>query len=351
MILLTVGAAVVILAIKPDLLKRTENTDPADWRIADVSKRDISSSVRATGIIKPMVGAEVRVGSRISGIVRRLFTSIGDSVKKGDLLAELDSTELEARVNQAKAALEKDRADLRFSQLDLERKKELSVENFVSLSELDLAVRTFEVASLQLKEAEAGLQYSQVQLDYTKIYAPISGVVASVSTQEGETVAASFSTPTFVTIIDLNRLEVWAYVDETDIGRISTGQNAFFTVDTYSDTDFEGRVTAIYPKAEIQNNIVNYIAVLKITEEKGKILRPEMTTTVNIFLETKADVLTVPREAVRNEQGRKFVYCMENDNFVKKWVRTGWKDDLYWEIVEGLNENEKVIIGEVNTEI
>lgn len=344
--LLIVASSAVIFGLLTGFFDSTEKKSDGNWQVVDVTLRDISSSVRATGIIKPMVGAEVRVGSRISGIVRKLHVRIGDKVKKGDLLAELDTNELEALYNQSKAALEKSGADLKYAEIDHKRTNDLIKDKIVSQNDLDLAVRSKDVAELQLKEAEANLKYAEVQLGYTKIYAPISGVVASVSTQEGETVTASFSTPTFVTIIDLTRLEVWAYVDETDIGRISSGQNASFTVDTYTDTDFKGAVTAIYPKAEIQDNVVNYVTVLKISETGNKILRPEMTTTVDIFLETITNVLAVPNEAIRRELGRKYVYCLEDGSRVKKWVKTGRKDNRYWEILEGLDKNDKVIVGE-----
>ena len=152
----------------------------------------------------------------------------------------------------------------------------------------------------------------------------------------------------FVTIIDLDRLEVWAYVDETDIGRIQEGQKATFTVDTYNDTDFEGEVTAIYPKADIQDNVVNYVTTVKITDSKGKILRPEMTTTVSIFLETRQNVHTVPSSAIRREQGRKFVYVFQKNQPVQRWVKTGWKDGNYTEIVDGLVEGELVILVDIN---
>ncbi|MCP5048431.1 MAG: HlyD family efflux transporter periplasmic adaptor subunit, partial [bacterium] len=185
---------------------------------------------------------------------------------------------------------------------------------------------------------------------------------------EGETVSASFSSPTFVTIIDLRRLEVQTYVDETDIGRISPGQEALFTVDTFPDTDFKGTVTAIYPKAEIQNNVVNYITIVKMIgtngnnnenidgnineNDNGKTLRPEMTTTVTILLNTRNNVLTVPTKAIRREGGRKYVYIVENKDTppTRRWIKPGWKDKYYTEIIEGLKENQNVILGDYQPE-
>ncbi|MBW1911772.1 MAG: efflux RND transporter periplasmic adaptor subunit [Deltaproteobacteria bacterium] len=325
-----------------------KNTSKNDFQKVVVSRRDIGSTVIATGIIKPSVGSEVRVGSRVSGIVKKLHVNIGDHVREGQLLAELDHTELEARYNQAVAAVRNGQTKLEYAEMDVKRNQQLIKENFVSQRELDESQRIQDMAESDMDQSEANLDYARIQLGYTKIYAPISGVVASVSTQEGETVAASFSAPTFVTIIDLDRLEVWAYVDETDIGRITDGQQAFFTVDTYTDIDFEGTVTAIYPKAEIQDNVVNYITVLRITDHQGKILRPEMTTTVTIFLEKKTGVLAVPNSAIQREEGQKFAYVIQDDQIVKRLIEVGWKDKQYTEILKGLTEGEKVAIGDVD---
>lgn len=318
------------------------------WQTALVSRRNIGSNVLATGIIKPMIGAEVKVGSRISGIVQHLYVNIGDVVEKGQILAELDPTERQAKYDQAKAALENAKANFEYAELDIKRQKLLLKKNIISQNQLDLVDKAYQISKAQLSQAQANLAYAKVQLNYTKIIAPISGVVASVSTQEGETVAASFAAPTFVTIINLTRLEVWAYVDETDIGRIKVGQRATFTVDTYSATDFEGKVTAIYPKAVIQNNVVNYIATIEITDLKDKILRPEMTTKVTIFLDTRKNVLTVPNSAIKRARGNKFVYLFENGQPIEREIKVGWKNNGYTEIISGLSEGEKVIIGEIN---
>lgn len=198
------------------------------------------------------------------------------------------------------------------------------------------------------KQAEANLDYAKVQLDYTNIIAPTSGVVASISTQEGETVAAMFAAPTFLTIIDLNRLEVRAYVDETDISKVIKGQKVEFTVDTYSDVKFEGVVKAIYPKAEIIDNVVNYVSIIEITNTQGKLLRPEMTTTVDIITESINDVITVPNKTITKSGGNDVVFTLENENIVKIKVETGAKGKLYTQIISGLKENDKVILNSLN---
>jgi RND family efflux transporter MFP subunit len=235
-------------------------------------------------VIKPCVGAEVRVGSRLSGVVKRLHVQVGDPVSPGQRLAELDDRELLARLDEANANHRLALAELRYASSNLERQRSIAAARVISAGDLDLAERAFAVAEQKVAAMQAAAEYARVQLDYSVILAPIGGVVASVATQEGETVSASFTTPTFVTLIDLGRLEVWAYVDETDIGRINLGQHATFTVDTYGDASFAGTVTAIYPKAEIRDNVVNYIAVVRFEPQPGRILRPDMTAFVRIAL-------------------------------------------------------------------
>lgn len=317
-----------------------------DFQTAGVVRRDIGSTVLATGIIKPKVGAEVKVGSRISGVVRKLRANIGDFVKAGQVIAELDNAELQAKLNQNIAALNKAEADYEYSKLNLERQKSLLEQNYISQQQYDLSENAFKIAEAQLKQAQANVEVAKVQLSYTTIYALTSGIIASVSTQEGETVMAGLAAPTFVNIIDLNRLEVQVYVDETDIGKIILGQEVTFTVDTYTETDFKGRVTAIYPKAVIQDNVVNYIVVVEIDDFQDKILRPEMTTTVIIHLETRKDVLTVPSRAITRERGERFVTVIEGDARVKKKIKTGWYDNSYTEVVNGLEEGEIVLLPE-----
>ena len=322
------------------------SADQSSSQTVPVVRRDIGSSVLATGIVKPMVGAEVKVGSRVSGVVKRLRAQIGDLVKAGQVIAELDDAELRAKLDQNNAAMERAEADLEYARINLERQRSLLEKDFTSRQEVDLAESAYKTALAQVEQAKANVEFAKVQLGYTKIYAPITGVVASISTQEGETVAASLAAPTFVNLIDLKRLEVQTYVDETDIGKIKKDLEAIFTVDTYPDTDFEGKVTAIYPKAVIEDNVVNYIVTVEITDFKDKALRPEMTASVTILLETRRGVLAIPTSALTRERGERFVTVLENGNRIRRKVRIGWRDGGYTEIVDGLREGEYVVISE-----
>lgn len=351
--LLTVALVVILAGVRYATGRSSGFLTPADDNSAPgretavVTERDIGPTVLATGVIRPQVGAEVQVGSRVSGVLLRLHATVGDRVEQGQLLAELDPTEFEARLQQNEAALETAIVERDFARQEYERAKGLIERQVIAQSEYDNAERMFNAAEAQLKQAQANLRSAKIQLEYTRIRAPISGVVAGVSTQVGETVAASFAAPTFVTIIDLDRLEVWAYVDETDIGRVAVAQKAVFTVDTYPDTDFEGVVTAVRPKAEIQDNVVNYITVIEISDNQGLILRPEMTTTVNIVLEGREDVLAIPNGAVRRENGGSFVYVLRDDQPERRAVETGYRGRRYTEVVGGLQSGEVVIVNDV----
>jgi len=295
--------------------------------IAQVTRRDVGTVAKATGVIKPMIGAEVNVGSSVSGVVTRLLVQIGDHVEKGQLA----------------------QANFDYAEVDLRRKRQLNEARIISRSELDLAEKAYVVAQQQRDQARATLKDSTTQLGYTQIFAPIGGVVSAVSTQEGETVAASLAAPTFVTLLDLSKLEVWAYVDETDIGHIHVGQQAHFTVDTYGDNEFAGTVTSIHPKAEIRDNVVDYVVVVRFSAPRGFVLRPEMTTTVSIGLDRHTGVLALPLRALRREQGRTFVLCPNQGGIEKRWVNAGLRDNDYFEIVAGLHQGDEVLIGEAET--
>ena len=240
--------------------------------------------VLATGLIEAMVGARVRVGSRASGVVARIHGEVGDAVRAGEVLAELDAREFEMARDMARAELDVSLAELEFARLSLARREEL-LGSASTLDELQRAQSASEVARARVRRDRAALQQAEIRLGYTRILAPIDGVIAEVSTQVGETIAASFAAPTFMTLIDLERLELWAYVDETDIGRIEVGRAASFTVDTWFEREFGGRVRSIHPTAISRDNVVNYIVTLTIdglAQLGPETLRPGMTVLVRI---------------------------------------------------------------------
>ena len=385
---------VAILAIGVGWWVFARNRPPLEGPIttASVERRDFASSVLATGAVRPQVGAEVRVGARISGRVAKLRANIGDPVQQGQVIAELEQADLAALVAQREAELELAQAklsaaenlwpkEIEQAQLDLARwqasrvyaEQEFAREQTLQVSQASsqqayeqaeerLAIARAQVASAEkahelaaaryqeevrqaaaeVRRAESALANTQVQLSYATIKAPIDGVIASVSTQAGETVAAGLNAPTFVTIIDLERLQVHAFVDEVDIGRIQLGQKVRFTVDTFPDREFEGRVTTIHPKAVIQDNVVNYDVVIQLAETHAGELRPEMTASVNILLDARTDVLAVPARAVRRERGRNVVWVDEHGEAVQREIVTGWSDGPWIEVLRGLDEGQTV---------
>jgi len=367
------------------------STNPSD---ASVIRRDFITSVLATGAVQPQVGAEVKVGARISGKVVRLISNIGDNVSKGQIVAELEKTDLAAMVAQRQAELELAQAklaavdsllptEIKKAQFDLEesqatyrlaekilgRAQQLIHQNVTTEDELDQAEERHSVAvsrvasarkALELTEtryvedlrqakaevarAEAALANVKVQLSYATITVPIDGVIASVSTEEGETVAAGMQAPTFVTVIDLQRLQIDAYVDEVDIGKVEIGQRVAFTVDAFPSTDFEGQVLAIYPKAVLQDNVVNYDVVVDIETPYHGLLRPEMTASVTIFLEKREGVLAIPIQAVQRERGKNVVYVHADGLLQPREIKVGWRDGQWIEVASGLQVGDKVLL-------
>ncbi|MCU0874926.1 MAG: efflux RND transporter periplasmic adaptor subunit [Pirellulaceae bacterium] len=361
---------------------------------AKVVRRDFASAVLATGAVQAQVGAEVRVGARISGKVDRLHANIGDAVAKGQVVAELEMADLQAVVAQRQAELElaqakltavdsllpkeieKARLDLEESQANytlahkqLDRETLLRQKDANSPDDLDESEQQYAAAkarlavsgkALELAEtryaeelrqakaeearAQSAHRHAQVQLSYATITAPIDGVIASVATEEGETVAAGMQAPTFVTIIDLDRLQVDAYVDEVDIGKVRVGQRATFTVDAFPAQEFEGRVAAIYPKAVIQENVVNYDVVVEIATPYRGLLRPEMTASVTILLDSRTDVLAIPAKAVQRERGKSVVYVSAGGPPEARELKVGWRDGAWIEVVSGLEEGQTVFL-------
>ena len=367
-----------------------------DVPTAVVMRRDLSATVVATGSIRPQVGAEVKVGSRVSGVLRKLHFNIGDLVKAGDLIAELDDRDLRARIVQAEAELQAAEARLALvrrgareeevaqartavedaaathvlAQTQLQRQTSLLARGLVPQNDADVALKNLEtaaaklraareqlalverkflpedvqIAEAQVNQARGALELARTQLSYTRLTAPISGIIASVSTQEGEAISAGLQAPTFVTLVDLTRLQADAFVDETDIGRVGAGQSAVLMVDAFPDREFRGKVTAILPKASIQQNVVYYDTVIDLEPADG-LLRPDMTANVTILVGERRGALVVPNQAIRREEAKKMVYVLDDSKSERRVVKIGWKDSGYTEVLDGLSEGERVLVG------
>lgn len=359
-----------------------------------VGRGDIYLEVSATGAVKPQVGAQVKVGARISGRVEKLLVKQGDYVKKGELIAVIEHEEIKRQVERYQSAYREALAQVEkvkltyperisaqkktiqalqseLSQLEREAKRLeiLYKDGLISKTELERIERDKEVKAHQLEaqkaqlrslefEYEKELERAKAQVDisrkqleeakvreqYAFIYSPISGFVSEVTTQQGETVVAGLNAPTFITVVDLSRLEIWCYIDETDIGKIKPGMEAVFRVDSFPEKSFRAKVRTIYPGALIRNNVVFYITVLDILDPYLDYLRPEMTAQVTVFAGKKEGVLVVPSNAVKiDKQGKPFVYVKKGTKWEKRYVKTGWESRGKIEVSEGLSEGE--IIG------
>lgn len=307
-----------------------------------VARRDaLVESTVALGTLRAQVGAEVKVGSRLSGVVTRLEVGVGDRVERGDLLAALRDDDWRARVDVLKAELASAEAEAAFAAQELERTERQA--ELVPALQIDSLRRNLAVRRAAIDRVRANLAAAEIELGYTVIRAPVAGTVAAVSTYVGETVAASFAAPTFVTLVDLDRLEVQAWVDESDIGRVEVGQAVILRVDAFPGRELPGRVRAIYPKAELVNNVVTYVVIVDVADRGGLLLRPEMTVHVDFVLERRDDVVTVPRAALLQEAGRTFVVAQENGRWVERPVELGLQTPQRVEVVSGLAAGETFV--------
>ncbi|MBA4418340.1 MAG: efflux transporter periplasmic adaptor subunit [Syntrophus sp. (in: bacteria)] len=322
-----------------------------------VKRGNVTHFTEQTGIIKAQVGAIVKVGTRATGTLVDLKYQVGDSVKKGELIARIDDREVQANIRNAEAQIEEANKDLEakkaqhdYSATNYEREKRLLEKDFTTKDAVDKArtVKNVDAAQVELskakvKEVEEKLKALQVSLSYTKIFAPISGYVSAVGTQEGETVVSGLSAGILITIIDPAKLEMWIYVDETDIGRVKPGLKTEHWVDTYKNKRFSGKISRIYPQPEVKENIVYYLAIVKIDPEDTRFLKPEMTTHVRIIIEEKTNVLIVPNGAIRFEGGKNIVYVKINGKTERREVMPGTRNDTFTEIISGLTSGEGII--------
>jgi len=319
---------------------------PADTPAVLVSpeRRAVASTVLATGVIRLPVGAEVRVGSQLSGIVEELNVTVGSQIERGDVIARIDSRGLKARLAQAEAQVRVLEQEVRRAGIELARARDLDQQQLIARSEKEDRELALADAEARLEKARRDMEVVATELSYAAIRAPISGTIASVSTQEGETVAAAFATPTFVTIIEDGALELVAMVDETDIGSIAAGNPVSFTVESYPLDEFQGRVTQIAPKGTIISGVVNFEVMVTIDSPLA-LLRPDMTANVSIRT-AERQALVLPLAAVHRDAGERYVWVEGSGSFQRRSVIIGARDGAVLEIRQGLSGDERVVLGE-----
>jgi HlyD family secretion protein len=273
------------------------NVPDAKYRFVKVEAGDLESIVSSTGTLSAV--SMVQVGTQVSGTISQIFVDFNQKVRKGELIALIDTTFLAASVRDADSSLDRARTQLAHSEREQRRIKALFDKSMASASDLDQAQYSLELAKSGLKSAQAALDRARINLRYASIYAPIDGTVISRPVDAGQTVAASFSAPTlFLIANDLSQMQILANVDESDIGQIKAGQLARFTVQAHPGKTFQGKVSQVRLQPTTVQNVVNYTVVVSVTNEEGLLL-PGMTTTVDFMIERAQDVLKVPNAALR----------------------------------------------------
>ncbi len=341
------------------------------YRTEKAVRGDIVATVTATGTVNAVT--TVLVGTQVSGTIKNIFVDFNSPVKKGQVIALIDPATVEAQVAQAKANLlsakanlEKSEASLADAKRTMDRNKELFSKNLIARSDLDTAETNHEtakaqvgVSKAQIAQTEAALKIAETNLGYTKILSPVDGVVISRNVDIGQTVAASFQTPTLFTIAqDLTKMQIDTNVDEADIGNIKVRQDVEFTVDAYPDFTFKGTVSQVRNSPTVVQNVVTYDVVIRVDNPDLK-LKPGMTANVSIVLTGKKDILRIPNAALRfsraaKDKGRTQgqqkekgagVWVLENGKTKRVPLKTGISDGNYTELVSGsISEGQELIV-------
>ncbi len=360
-----IGIVVIIVAgIAAYFVFGRKEKEPK-FRTEKVTKGDIVSIVSATGTVNAVT--TVLVGTQVSGTIKHIYVDFNSSVKKGQIIAQIDPSTFEAQVEQAGANLLSARANVEKSQTALfdakrtfERNRELFSKNLIAKSELETSETTYEtskaqmgVAKAQLAQAEAALRQAEINFRNTKILSPVDGIVVSRNIDTGQTVAASFQTPTLFTIAqDLTKMQINTNVSEADIGKIKDGQSVEFTVDAYPETTFKGSVWQIRNAPIIVQNVVTYDVVIKVDNRELK-LKPGMTANVSIITEIKKDILRIPNAALRFKPSEKNkspdkgpgVWIIEGGKPKRIGVSAGISNEINTELVSGeIKEEQELIV-------
>ena len=353
-----IGIAVVAVIIIAALVKCTggKKEEKVSFDTAKVEKTNIQTSITATGTIEPVTS--VTVGTQVSGIVSHLYVDYNSVVKKGQVIAELDRTNLMSELNTAKANLSSAQSSLNYQLSNYNRYKELHEKGLVSADEFESARLQYLQAKEQVNTSKESLQRAQTNLGYATITSPIDGVILSKSVEEGQTVAASFNTPElFVIAQDLTNMRVIADIDEADIGGVKEGQRVSFTVDAFPDDHFEGQVTQVRQQATTESNVVTYEVVISAPNNDLK-LKPGLTANVTIYTLEKNDVLAAPAKALRfmpNEaflqkgetiedcEGDHKLWTKEGSVFKAHKVEIGTSNGIMTEIVSGIKEGTVIL--------
>jgi len=323
-------------------------------------KGSIAAIITSTGTIQPV--DTVAVGTQVSGIIASIYTDYNAQVKEGQLLAKLDPTLMQATVDQIKGQLAQAQSNLNYQKINYNRQKELFDVGAISHAAYDLATNAYETAQANVNSIKAQLRSAQQNLSFTEIYSPIDGVVLNRNVSVGQTVAASFNTPTLFSLAkDITKMQVQAKVDEADIGDVQTGDRVTFTVDAYIDQTFEGKVSEIRLQPSTSNNVVTYTTIIETSNADMK-LKPGMTATVTIYTKEANNVLTIPVSALKltiepgqvtppyhlvenrvTDTAQNAVWILRGNQVIKQAIEIGINDNTKVQIESGIGDQDSVI--------
>lgn len=347
---------VVIVAVAAWALSGGKKEEEINFKEEAVGLQTLQNSVTATGTIEAVTS--VTVGTQVSGIVNKLYVDYNSQVKKGQVIAELDKTNLLSELNTAKANLESAQSSLNYQSANLNRYQTLYKKGLVAADDYENALLTYRQAKEQVATAKESVQKAQTNLGYATITSPIDGTVVSKSVEEGQTVAASFSTPELFTIAkDLTNMQVIADVDEADIGGVKEGNRVTFTVDAYPDDTFEGTVKQVRLEATTTNNVVTYEVVISAPNADLK-LKPGLTANVTIMTQERSGVLAVANKALRftptketvgkdikivDCKGKNKVWTLNGKTLTAHPVTIGQSDGIHTEVIKGVKKGQKIV--------
>lgn len=347
---------IVVIAVAAWALSGGKKEEEINFKEEAVKTETLQNSVTATGTIEAVTS--VTVGTQVSGIVNKLYVDYNSQVKKGQVIAELDKTNLLSELNTAKANLASATSDLNYQAANMSRYQTLYKKGLVSADEYENALLTYRQAKEQVASSKESVQKAQTNLGYATITSPIDGTVISKSVEEGQTVAASFSTPELFTIArDLTNMQVVANVDEADIGGVKEGDRVTFTVDAYPDDTFEGTVKQVRLEATTTNNVVTYEVVISAPNADLK-LKPGLTANVTIYTQERSGVLAVANKALRftptketvgkdmkivDCKGKNKVWTLSDKTLTAHPVTIGQTDGVHTEIIKGIRKGQKIV--------
>ena len=335
----------VILTLVAYKFIKGEDVVVMEVKTVKAKKANVTTLVTATGTMEPIT--QVEVGTQVSGVVEKIYVDYNSEVKEGQLIAELDKTNLKAALTQSQAAYDNALSQKRYTETIFERQKKLYENQVISKSDYDEALYSYETAKGTVTQRLSDLQAAKTNLGYANIYSPIDGVVLSRDIDEGQTVAASYSTPTLFTIAqDLKEMQVEADVDEADIGNVKEGQRVTFTVDAYVGETFEGEVTQVRLDPTITSNVVTYTVVIRADNPDLK-LKPGLTATISIYTLELNDVLTAEAKAINFTPDVESLndYNMQNNLPPIKSIQQGEKTKV-WVLDKdssGIQEGDKLV--------